>query len=191
MTDIRTQKLLYHLTDLANLDSIFTHGLLPRSELSSFSDVADAEIILSRQQLGLESQVPFHFFARNPFDGRVQINNRDKQFVLITVTREFARANGWKVVPKHPLSGHDVQLLDYDQGIEAIDWQSMNERNYQIDDCRRVCMAECLSPAAVPASRFFSIFVADEGSEKKVRTLMDANSLSFYLNTSPHMFVGG
>jgi hypothetical protein len=32
MADIKTQSLLYHLTDVANLEAIFTGGLKSRSE---------------------------------------------------------------------------------------------------------------------------------------------------------------
>ena len=37
-----------------------------------FSDVADCDILESRRVFDLDTMVPFHFFARNPFDGRVQ-----------------------------------------------------------------------------------------------------------------------
>mgnify|MGYP003642161748 CR=1 FL=1 len=37
-----------------------------------FSDVADCDILESRRGFDLDTMVPFHFFARNPFDGRVQ-----------------------------------------------------------------------------------------------------------------------
>ena len=93
MTDIETQQLLYHLTDIENLKSIFKNGLLPRYLLEDFSDVADDGIIDSRRKLQLEKYVPFHFFARNPFDESVQSAHKDKEFVLIAVRRAYAKAN--------------------------------------------------------------------------------------------------
>lgn len=67
MIDIKNQSLLYHLTDLENLPSILDKGLLPRAQLKNFSDVADPDILTSRERLGLKNFVSFHFFARNPF----------------------------------------------------------------------------------------------------------------------------
>ena len=63
MTDIKNQKLLYHLTSIKNIANIIEHGLKPRNELSEFVDVADSEILESRKSLSLEGYVPFHFFC--------------------------------------------------------------------------------------------------------------------------------
>ena len=66
--NIKDGKLLYHLTRLDNLASILTHGLQPRCELTNtnFKDIADGEILSSRQQHNLDRYVPFHFFAKTP-----------------------------------------------------------------------------------------------------------------------------
>lgn len=190
MADIQSQKLLYHLTDIDNLQGILEQGLLPRSQLANFSDVADSEIITSRRRLHLENYVPFHFYPGSPFDGRVQLDNRQKEFVLITVRRDFAQANGWKIIPCHPLAGADILVLDYVAGFNAIDWALMNSRDYQDARSRSVCMAECLSPQAVPAARFFSIYVAHKGVETRVNHLMAEYGFSFYVNVNPQMFMG-
>lgn len=113
MADIREQKLLYHLTALDNMPSIFLEGLKSRAQLSNFADVADPEILAGRQQWGLENFVPFHWFAGNPFDGRVQIDNRNRRFVMITVRRAIAARENWKILPRHPLANGELELLDY------------------------------------------------------------------------------
>nr|WP_261385224.1 DUF4433 domain-containing protein [Pseudomonas grimontii] len=99
MPDIKEQKLLYHLTSLENLSSIFQSGLKPRAQLKAFEDVADAEILKKRQGLALEQYVPFHWFAANPFDGSVQRRRPDAQFVVITVHRNLAIRNNGKSFP--------------------------------------------------------------------------------------------
>lgn len=190
MPDIRTQQFLYHLTDLNNLEDIFSGGLKSRSLLRGFSDVADPEIIASRCALRLEEYVPFHFFARNPFDGRVHRNNPDKTFVLITVHRSHAQTNSWPVIPRHPLSGAAITLLNYEAGMAAIDWETMNRRDYRDDNCKCICMAECLSPTTVSASDFNSIFVPDAETEETVNNLKRTFGLNMYVNNSPHMFPG-
>ncbi|EKN3347591.1 DUF4433 domain-containing protein [Yersinia ruckeri] len=190
MPDIRTQQFLYHLTDLNNLEEIFSEGLKSRNHLRGFSDVADPEIIASRSALSLEEYVPFHFFAQNPFDGRVHRNNPDNIFVLITVRRSHAQTNSWSVIPRHPLSGAAITLLDYEVGMATIDWETMNRRDYRNDNCKCICMAECLSPTTVSASDFHSIFVPDAETEAAVNNLKRTYGLSMYVNNSPHMFPG-
>lgn len=173
MPDIKDQKLLYHLTPIGNIGSILRDGLKPRAQLENFEDIADREIIDGRRGLELESYVPFHWFARNPFDGRVQADRPNDLFVLITVKRELAARRNWKIIPRHPLAAGEIQLLDYREGFEAIDWELMNKRDYHDPDSKSVCMAECLSPAIVLPSSFYNIFVCCDASaehiEKKQR----------------------
>lgn len=147
--NIKEQKLLYHLTSVENLDGIFQEGLRPRAELTDFTDVADSEILKKRKALELDCYVPFHWFAANPFDGSVQRNRPDSKFVLISVYRSMAKQNGWKVIPRHPLANDSIQLFDYDEGFEAIEWEVMNSREYHDAHCKSICMAECLAPGVV------------------------------------------
>ena len=189
MADIKDQKLLYHLTDIANISSILEQGLLPRSNISSFVDVADADILESRKKLKLDNYVPFHFFGGSPFDGRVQIDNKDKRFVLITVRRTVAKDNDWQIIPKHPLADEEVKLLSYDDGFKAIDWTQMNARDYGDPVSKSVCMAECLSPVKVEASRFFSFYVSCEDDQQTICNALQKATLSKYVNINSGFFV--
>lgn len=190
MADIRTQRQLYHLTDIQNLASIFRQGLLPRSHVQGFSDVADQTIIASRRSLRLETYVPFHFFAKNPFDGRVQRDNPHRNFVLISVPRSLAAQQNWKVIPTHPLAAGSIQLFDYEQGMQVINWDLMNQRNYLNELCRMTCMAECLSPVAVAPRYFSAIYVKNEQLANNVRQSMSAHNVNCHLNINAQMFVG-
>ena len=189
MTLIKDQQFIYHLTDIENLPSILSNGLQPRSSLINFSDVADDEIIASRKRSKLEDYVPFHFFARSPFDGAVQLSHPQKTFVLIAIRRSLAEANNWSIIPKHPLSLAKVELLDYTDGIAAIDWDAMDKRDYNDPHSRSVCMAECLSPNIVSANCFFSIYVKNDLSAERVVKMLEAKSISCHVNINPKMFV--
>ena len=189
MTLIKDQQFIYHLTDIENLPSILSNGLQPRSSLINFSDVADDEIIASRKRSKLEDYVPFHFFARSPFDGAVQLSHPQKTFVLIAIRRSLAEANKWSIIPKHPLSLAMVELLDYADGIAAIDWDAMDKRDYNDSHSRSVCMAECLSPTIVSANSFFSIYVENQESSDRVKKMLQAKNISCYVNINPQMFV--
>lgn len=186
--DIRAKKLIYHLTSLKNMASIIESGLLPRSRLDGFVDVADREIIESRKGFGLERHVPFHFFAKNPFDGRVQRDHPRKCFALIAVQRHVARTRGWKIIPRHPLAGGEIELLDYDDGMEAIDWEVMNKRDYSDQYCKCVCMAECLAPDAVSADLFHAIYIKDDGAQEQVKELVNGRYRALYVDVMPAMF---
>lgn len=162
MPSLRDQKLLYHLTSLNNIESILENGLQPRSALRNFHDVASEEILTGRGEHGLDRYVPFHWFSRNPFDGRVQKDRPDEEFVLITVKRSLAKMRNWKVLPRHPLAREGFKIYDYEEGFDLIHWDLMDSRDYSNVDCKTVCMAECLCPGPVSPTDFFMIFVPSE-----------------------------
>lgn len=185
---IKDQKLLYHLTSVENLDGIFRDGLKPRAGLSGFKDVADAEILKKRQALQLDNYVPFHWFAKNPFDGSVQRSRPEAQFVLISVYRSTAKQYGWKVIPRHPLAGDSIQLLDYEQGFEAIEWDVMSSRDYLDPHCKSICMAECLAPGIVKPDAFFKIFTPSEEVDALCVAKLQAADVNVQTSVNQRMF---
>ncbi|ANY89907.1 MULTISPECIES: DarT ssDNA thymidine ADP-ribosyltransferase family protein [Pseudomonas] len=188
---IRTQRFLYHLTSVANVLSIFQRGLLPRTALmeDEFADIADAEIIQGRCQQGLERYVPFHWFAKNPFDGRVYHDRPDEEFVLVAVERSHAQTQNWSVIARHPLSGGRFELLGYDEGFEAIDWDLMDLRDYHDQECKHVCMAECLAPGPVLVSQFAKIYTPSDAISGFVRTQAAAAGVrNLWIDANRNMF---
>ncbi|WP_256680161.1 DarT ssDNA thymidine ADP-ribosyltransferase family protein [Pseudomonas sp. Marseille-P9899] len=191
VVSIRDRSFIYHLTSFENVSSILRNGLLPRAELHprDFADVADAEIIEGRMNNGLETFVPFHWFSRNPFDGRVQADHPETAFVLIAVYREHARDQGWQVIPRHPLAGGRLEIMAYEDGINAIDWELMDQRDYSNAACRHVCMAECLSPAPVPVGDFAKIFTPSEALRLRVVELaQELGHPRLWIEANPNMF---
>jgi hypothetical protein len=188
---IKSKKLLYHLTSLDNLESILLNGLLSRNDIDGFDDVADLEIIDFREKNNLTQYIPFHFFARNPFDGRVQKNYPSKEFIYICIPRDFASKNNFKIIPRHPNSMKNLILYDYLDGYELIEWDKMDERDYSDRDCRHICMAECLSPNRIYPQDFSNIFVRTDDIKEFVResSMNILNNCPFYINVNPHMFV--
>ncbi len=187
-TDIKDQKLVYHMTDIKNLDSILKEGIKPRSELICFSDVGEPEILEKRKLLGLDQKVPFHFFTNNPFDGGVAKANPGVSFVILSVLRAHAQTHNWNVIPRHPLASEAISLLSYDDGMNAIDWAVMNSRNYSNRNCKSVCMAECLAPGVVSVDHIFSIYVKTDACEAQANQIVRKYNLSIYINKRVHMF---
>ncbi len=188
MASIREQKLLYHLTSLNNIGSILDCGLQPRSALGGFHDIADAEILTGRAEHGLDNYVPFHWFSRNPFDGRVQSDRPDEDFVLLTVRRTLAMARNWRVLPKHPLARQEFRFYDYQEGFDLIDWDLMDTRDYSNGDCKSVCMAECLSPWPVRVADFFKIFVPTDQIRQVVLGELARRGLGLDVTVNQGMF---
>lgn len=189
MTDIREKKLIYHLTSMNNIGSIIENGLMPRFQLDDFVDVADHEIISNRKRLGLEKLVPFHFFSGNPFDGRVQVDRPSEKFALIAISRSVAKARGWQIIPRHPLANENIELMSYEAGFLAIEWEVMNMRDYHDSDCKSVCMAECLAPGTVSVSDFFKIFVSCEQSQKTVEEQLNRHGVTCRVGINSNMFI--
>lgn len=188
---IRDQHFLYHLTSVENVPSILRTGLQPRAALADggFRDIADAEIIEGRRDQELENYVPFHWFAKNPFDGRVYQDRPDEDFVLIAMSRDHARQQNWRVIPRHPLAGGGFELLDYATGFETIDWQSMELRDYHDQACKHICMAECLSPEPIPALQFAKIYTPSQEIQRFVQQQAGGLGLGrLWVDTNANMF---
>ncbi|WP_305843560.1 DarT ssDNA thymidine ADP-ribosyltransferase family protein [Photobacterium leiognathi] len=188
MADIQNQKLLYHITSIHNLASILKTGLMPRAQLHNFIDVADHEILGGRAAHGLEHYVPFHFFAKNPFDGKVQKDNPLIDFVLISVHRNTASENGWRVIPRHPLANQKLELLEYAEGMKSIDWEMMNLRDYHNAESKSVCMAECLSPYTVTSDSFYSLFVSNDRVKQQVDKILKESNIEIEVIVNQSMF---
>ena len=177
----KTGKLLYHLTALENLESIIQYGLLSRNDVQklAFVDIADHEIIDKREsKLNLNSFVPFHFYMGTAFDGRVFINSREiganRKFIYLCVWRSNARQNGWKIIPTHPLDESNIDIFDYDDGFEKIEWNVIDnpDRNYLDNHIREVCMAECVSPSTVSINSIAFIKVPDVETKNMVESIL-------------------
>lgn len=185
--DYKNGKLLYHFTSLRNLESIFREGLLPRSQRKPIVDVANPEILDGREVHRLDTMVPFHFFADNPFDGRVKKDHPLESFVYIAVQRVHASQSGWQISPKHPLNG-EFKLLGYEEGIATIDWDTMNKRDYLTQNGKSVCMAECLSPDPVASKFFQQIYVKTENDEQTVNAILRDVGIRCWVNVNERMF---
>jgi hypothetical protein len=115
----------------------------------------------------------------------------DKRFVLLAVYRSLARAGGWRIVPNHPLAdGGPPELLAWDEGLDRIEWAEMDKfpRPYASDHhCKMVCMAEALSPHAVPLSSVAAIYAPNKQVSDLAQQLVGQQPrLKF--NVTPAMF---
>ncbi len=181
LKDAKEGKLLYHLTELKNLESIIDFGLVPRKILRentvTFGDVADPEIIRKREVLGLDGYIPFHFHPYSAFDVAVKKTHSSEKFVYICIGRVFAERNDFKILIKHPLSQQGVVLYDYHEGMDAIDWDTMEQVGALDEYSRNVKMAECLTDKMIPANQFQCVYVPDKETLTYIETLFRNNGI--------------
>ena len=67
-------------------------------------------------------------------------------------------------------------------------WKLMGSRMYGNNECKSVCMAECLSPGPISVSDFFKIFVPGERVKDVVLKEVLARQLPLDVTVNPHMF---
>ncbi len=195
LDNVRDKKLLYHLTKLSNMEMIISQGLLPRRYLieksMKFGDVADPQIIGKREKFKLDQYIPFHFHPYSAFDVAVKNTYSDDKFVYICIKRALAEFNGFKVLPKHPLSQQDCILYDYPDGMNRIDWDTMQKTGATDEYSRNVKMAECLTDKGIPAKLFQCVYVPDSDTKKYIEELFWENGITEqppYVDMQPKWF---
>ena len=164
--NIRGKKLLYHLTHIDNLDSIIENGLLSRNQAIQRGllnqDIANHDILESRQLNHLDDYVLFHFSPYTAFDNAVRYEYGAENFVYITVYRSYAEYSRFKIVPRHPLNGK-FELYEYNEGMNKIDWEMMESKMNEIDFTnqdyvKEVKMAECICSDSISPQDFAYIY---------------------------------
>ena len=195
LENVKSGKLLYHLTELKNLESIIRFGLVPRKVLLentvTFEDIANPEIIVKRERLGLDEYIPFHFHPYTAFDLAVKKQHANNEMMYICIRRELARRNNFKVLPKHPLSLEDCQLYDYEEGFKRIDWDTMAKVGLTDPDSKQTKMAECLSAKVIPVDCFQCFYVPSEQSKEFAENTLRAYGIEFpppFVNVMPQWF---
>lgn len=190
MGKIEDGKLLYHLTKLSNLDSIIKNGLVSRKLLlehgAFFEDVADPEIMEKRTRFGLDKYIPFHFHPYSSFDVAVKKTYSRDEFIYICLQRSLAEFNKFLILPKHPLSIEEVQLLEYNEGMQRIDWNAMEKSSTESEYIKNVRMAECLTEKIVPLNCFHSIAVRNKEAKRLVEEkIARVDGHKLYVNIQP------
>lgn len=176
MATIKEKVLIYHQTELDNLESIIEYGLLSRARIQtrnvSFKNVADPEIIKGRSETGLENYVPFHFHPRTLFDYRIRNDHPNDAFVFLCMYRETARKRGALILPAHPLSNKKPQLFSYADGFNKIKWDKMELTQQDEGYDSQVRMAECLIRDEVAIRDIAIIYVRNTIEEEIVKSLL-------------------
>ena len=132
-------------------------------------DIADSSIVEKREELGILQYVPFHFFEPTAFTGAVYNSHPKRKFCCITISREYAQQQNFKICTAHPLSSDpEALVLDYSEGFNRINWEAAEERDYENPVSKNACMAECLAVSPVSPDVFRYIYVANDDTKRIV-----------------------
>jgi hypothetical protein len=126
----------------------------------------------------LDEYIPFHFHPYSSFDVAVK-NTYSEEFIYICIKRELARDNNFKILPKHPLSINECELLEYDEGFNQIDWETMQTVGVKDEYTKQVKMAECLTDLEIPVDCFQCIYVKNEVSKLLIEGKLAQNGTQF------------
>ena len=146
--------------------AIIENGLLSRNQVIQRGmlnqDIANPDILESRQLNHLDDYVLFHFYPNTAFDNAVRYKYGAENFVYIAVYRSYAEYSNFKIIPRHPLNG-EFELFDYNEGMNRIDWETMERRMDDIapsaqDYAKEVKMAECISSDSIFPQDFAYIY---------------------------------
>lgn len=188
---METNKLLFHMTHVKNLPSIFKNkGLLAYSEIAaqntSYKDIANSSIQVRRSGThvpvspggDLHDYVPFYFAPRSPMLFSVinnGINQRDIVY-FVTETSKIQQSG----LPYIFTDGHAIMFLTefYSRldDLDKVDWAIMKELYWadteEDPDRKRRRQAEFLVHRQVPLDLFTGFAVIDEEMKNKVKDLL-------------------
>lgn len=194
---VQDGKLIYHITALENIESILQNGLKSRAVLNEpFVDVANQEIINFRDRNGISDHIPFHFFIGSPFAGTIQKDNPTTEFIYIAISRNVAQKNNFKIIPTHPIHMEPLKIFDFSDGLEAINWELMELRDYSIHECKEVCMAECIAPYSRIGHKVFQSIIVKSDITKTLiidtykRLYNTTHNPPFHVNVNDKCFIG-
>ncbi|NPB03904.1 MAG: DUF4433 domain-containing protein [Thermotogae bacterium] len=107
---------LYYITELENLESILSSGILSRDEVEKlgldFIDIADEGIVEKRRKKGLSKYANLYIYPRNAMMYRLSRERKDK-LIVIDINAEVYKKRGSKVSIGNAASDYSI-LLDPD-----------------------------------------------------------------------------
>jgi hypothetical protein len=176
---------LFHFTSLSNIESILKNGLLCRNILKgkiNFDDNADGAIIKRRDI----NYIPFHLFPDTAFEYVLRQNYPEKEFVFITLPIQYAVANKWEFIPRHPLSYNGTNFnfsnftFNYNNKIfsfkdyamlyngDAKKWGIIQHYKNMTRTYKEIYMAEAVGPERLIIDRNCVLRVKNENAKERI-----------------------
>jgi hypothetical protein len=176
---------LFHVTHIANLQSIYRQGLLPKNQLSlhSYEDISLLEVQTRRHEVyvkidpdldGPESVRPLHDFVplfiapRNPMTSVRRSIDRDICFLVVDVQSLCDGQHQIVFADGNMASGRTRQYADFDR-LDRIPWDVLRASFWaDFEDGRRRRAAEFLVSPSISISAVTRIEVRDADTRSRV-----------------------
>jgi hypothetical protein len=196
---------LFHFTSLSNIESILKNGLLCRNILKGkikFDDNADGAIIQRRDI----NYIPFHLFPDTAFEYVLKQRNPKKEFVFITLPIQYAAANKWGFIPRHPLAYNGTNFnfgnftfnyndkkfsfKDYAMLYDgrAMKWGTIQRYKIQTKAYKEIYMAEAVGPNRLIIDKNCVLYVKDENAKERTLAYINKYRNETYIVVNQNLF---
>ena len=196
----------FHMTDVHNLESIITHGLLSTNKKNELGikhvNIANMSIQNRRAEMNVpcgnggkvHDYVPFYFSSLNPMLlGVLNKKNQDQPFLIFlclkiskleTLSAIFTDASANTTVPPH--------FYDDVADLDKLSWELIDSKKWSFADEseRHKKMAEALVYEKVDFSQVDSIVVYNEWVKKRVVEILKKADVKGVKVIYPHELVG-
>lgn len=191
------EKLLYHITDFNNLESILQHGSLLASNVvkekgveykniahNNIQDRRLMKIVPLPPNGNLHDYVPFYFAPRSPmlyaiYKGQVESYDKGQDQIIYLITKTDIIHNaglGYVFTDGHAVMGF-TDFFKNLENLDKIDWEVMESRFWfdteDDPDRKRRRQAKFLVHEAVPINVLLGFAVKNEEMKRKVEEVIN------------------
>lgn len=192
---------LYYITEMENLPSLFTHGILPKNEVAkrglTSKSFANPDVQKRRERKNvamsdnvtrnLHDIVPLYIVSSTPTISAIWSNAR---LAIIEISTAVVCENPYAFSDGNAASGatrffsslNDLDEIPHDV-LDAQDWK-------EIHDGKRQRSAEFLIYPKIDASYFTRLFVINDIAERKCMQLKTEHGFPAPIEVNQHMFFG-
>ncbi len=191
-------KSLYYITHIENLPSILEQGILSHQQVEeqkvSFTPIYDSDIVNMRQRKttpnhdSLWEYANLYFQPRNPMMYRV-IHEKNKKDIAILGVKPSILEKKDVLITDGNAANASTQFFSYSKGLEVIkaQWKVIqNDCWNSFDGSKIKIMAECLIRERVKPELIHSIYVADDTTRERVKSIISPVKISVIPES--HMF---
>lgn len=201
-----TWRYFFHMTDIRNLESIITHGLLSTNKKNELGikhvNIANMSIQNRRatmdvpcgQKGKVHDYAPFYFSSLNPMLlGVLNKKNQDQPFLIFlclkiskleTLSAVFTDASANTIEPPH--------FYDNVADLDKLSWELIDSKKWSFatEDDRHRKMAEALIYGKVDFSQVDCIVVYNEGVKEYVDKILENAGIKGVRVIYPYELVG-
>jgi len=194
--------MIYHMTDVANLPNIFTHGLLSKNLVVEHGlqqvDIADNEIQghrdvkLISDGMTLHDYVPFYFNPHNAMLYRVS-KMEDHNVVILGVSAETFEGEDYLLSDRNA-AARNAHFGNSQSFVDGLAWQTIYSESWNDGDeernkeTKQIMQSELLVPRAVDAEYVCVVICKNRSVATQVESMISSSMPHIKIRIMPEMF---